>query len=75
MKSKQSTKTSRHSRFKLVFDGQNNLWTAYDNKYKDTIELSSKREKAKQIVDNLNNGGAFEDWQIPKHLHKSYENA
>ena len=70
---RKSTKTSRNSSFNLVFDGVKNLWTAHDNKYKDVIELSSNRKKAQDIIKNLNSGGAFEDWQIPKHLHKSYE--
>ena len=62
---KKSTKTSRHLRFKLVFDGENNVWTAHDGKYKDIIELSSNRKKSQDIINNLNSGGAFEDWQIP----------
>ena len=72
---KKSTKTSRHLRFKLVFDGENNVWTAHDGKYKDIIELSSNLRKSQDIINNLNSGGAFEDWQIPRHLHKSYEKA
>jgi hypothetical protein len=72
MKTK-NTKTSRNLRFKLVFDGENNMWTAHDDKYKDVIELSSKREMSQNIIDNMNQGGAFEKWQVPKHLHKSYE--
>jgi hypothetical protein len=49
------------------------MWTAHDDKYKDVIELSSKREMSQNIIDNMNQGGAFEKWQVPKHLHKSYE--
>ena len=53
MKTK-STRTSRHSRFSLKFDGEYNIWTAFDKKFKDTIYLTIT---------------GFADWQIPRFLH------
>ena len=67
---KQSIKTSRHSRFKIEFDGAENCWNIYDSKYKDVIQISANRIETKRICDNLNDDGAFEDWQIPDFLHK-----
>lgn len=67
---KRNTKTSRPLRFKIEFDGENNCWNIYDSKYKDVIQVSANRIETKKICENLNSGGAFEDWQIPNFLQK-----
>ena len=66
---RKSTKTSRHSRFSLVFDGTVNIWTAYDKKFKDTIYLQSDKHKSEETIARLNRGCGFADWQIPKFFH------
>lgn len=71
MKSK-SIKTSRHSRFKIEFDGSRNVWCIHDSKYNDIIEVSSKRIEAKNKCDILNTGTGFEDWQIPSFMRNTF---
>jgi hypothetical protein len=68
MKTK-STRTSRHSRFSLKFDGEYNIWTAFDKKFKDTIYLTIEIDKAEDTIKSLNSGTGFADWQIPRFLH------
>ena len=66
-----NTKTSRHSRFKIEFDGETNCWNIHDSKYGDTIVVSANRIESKRMCANLNSGSGFEDWQIPNFLHKN----
>lgn len=63
-------KTSRPLRFKIEFDGENNVWNIYDSKYKDVIQVSANRIDTKRMCNNLNAGSGFEDWQIPNFFHK-----
>jgi len=66
-----STKTSRPLRFKIEFDGENNCYNIYDSKYKDVIQVSANRIETKRMVENLNAGSGFEEWQIPNFLQKN----
>lgn len=67
MKNK-STKTSRHSRFKVEFDGATNVYYIHDSKFDDVIDTTPRRIEAKHKCDILNSGSGFEDWQIPSFI-------
>ena len=73
MKSNQSTKTSRPSRFKIKFEGDGNIWCIHDTKFDELIDCHIKKIEAKLKCDILNSGSGFGDWQIPTFMRKTFE--
>ena len=68
---KTNTKTSQTSRFKTLFNGEQNCWYIHDKQFGDLIEVSSIKLEATHMCDKMNKGSGFGEYQIPKFLHKT----
>jgi hypothetical protein len=68
---KVSTRTSQPSRFKLFHNAEDNCWYIHDTKYGDVIRVSPNQLDSTRICSNLNEGNAFEEWQIPSFIQKN----
>ena len=66
-----NTKTSQTSRFKLVFNGEQNCWYIHDKKFGDLIQASSDKHDAQNMCSKMNAGSGFDENPIPNFLHKT----
>lgn len=66
-----SIKTSHSSRFKIVFNGEENCWYIHDKQYGDLIQVSPSKIDAKNMCDKMNNGSGFGEFAVPKFLQKT----
>jgi len=49
-----SIKTSHNSRFKIVFNGEENCWYIHDKQYGDLIQVSPSKIDAVNMCDKMN---------------------
>jgi len=66
-----SIKTSQNSRFKIVFNGEENCWYIHDKQYGDLIQVSPSKIDAKNMCDNMNKGSGFGEFAVPKFIQKT----